>query len=109
MADLTVQKADLDGLALNYVAADALGDTFTNDGETVLAIKNDGAASITATIESVKPCSYGFDHDVTVTVGVGEEKICGPFSVARFNDSNKKVSVSYTDVTSVSVAAMQVK
>jgi hypothetical protein len=106
MADLTIQKIDQTGIAPSFVAADAGGDTFSNDGRTFLHVKNGGGSAITVTIDSVAPCNYGFDHDLQVTVNAGAEQIIGPFEPKRFN-TDGKVSVSYSDVTSVTVAAFR--
>lgn len=106
MADLTIQKINQTGIAPSFVAASSVGDTFANDGKTFLHVKNGGASPITVTIDSVAPCNYGFDHDVQVTVGAGAEQIIGPFETYRFN-TDGKVSVSYSGVTSVTVAAFR--
>lgn len=109
MADLTVQQVTTAGVAPTFAPADVAGDSFTNDGRTFLHVKNGGASSIDVTIDSVEPCNYGYDHDQVVTVAAGEEKLIGPFSVSRYNDKTTgKVSVSYSDVTSVTVAAIKV-
>lgn len=106
MALLNVQKASLTGLAPAFVAASAGGDSFVNDGKTVLHVKNGGASEITVTINSQQPCNYGFDHDVVVAVPAGGERIIGPFRQDRFNDANGQVAVTYSAVTSVTVAAI---
>jgi hypothetical protein len=103
MAQLTVQKATLTGLAPTYAAADVAGDTFPNNGATALHVKNGGAAAITVTIDSATPCSYGFDHDIAVSVPAGAERIIGPLSQSRFGTT---ASAAYSAVTSVTVAAV---
>lgn len=107
MAELTVQQLNLTGLVPSFSAADVAGDTFTNSGRTYLHIKNGGAAGVTVTIDSQQPCNYGFDHDVDVSIDAGAEKLIGPFSKSRFNDDNGKVNVAYSDVTNVTVAAIE--
>lgn len=107
MATLNVQTVSLLGLTPSFVAASAGGDEFVNSGRVMLHIKNGGASQITATINSQTPCSYGFDHDVVVSVPASSELVVGPFPKARFNDSNGKVQITYNDVTSVTVAAIE--
>jgi hypothetical protein len=107
VADLTVQNISLDGVSPTFSAADSAGDTFVNGGKTYLHVKNGDTASHTVTINSIKPCNYGFDHDASVSVAAGGEELIGPFHSVRFNDQNKKVNVSYDAVTSVTVAAIQ--
>lgn len=108
MANLYVQRATLTGLSPSYTAADPAGDEFANSGRAVLHVKNGGAASIDVTINSEAPCDYGYDHDVVVAVPAGAERIIGPFPKQRFNDPLSKVHVSYSAVTSVTVAVLEV-
>lgn len=103
MAKLTVQNASLNGLDPDFENAAAGGDTFENDGSTVLHVKNGGGASIDVTVNSETKCNFGFDHDVTVSVPAGGERIIGPFPRNRFGSPT---SISYSDVTSVTIAAL---
>lgn len=105
MATLAVQVSSAGGLAPTYAAASAGGDDFPNTGREFLHVKNGSAASINATINSAQLCNYGFDHDVVVAVPAGGERIIGPFVPSRFGLS---VGVTYSAVTSVTVAAVQV-
>lgn len=104
---ISVQKPGLGGVVT--FAAAAATDTFPNDGNTVLIVKNDSAADITVTIDSARPCNYGFDHDVSVTVPAGGERVIGPFPRNRFNDNNSQVAVSFSDTLSVTVAAVSLE
>lgn len=106
MATLTVQEITLSSLTPSYASADAGGDEFSNTGRTFLHIINDGASSITATIDSRTNCSQGFDHNIEVTVGASSEKMVGPFKPGRFNDDNGITDITYSAVTSVTVAAI---
>lgn len=108
MATLNIYRVDLDGGKPTFVPADAAGDSFVNSGRTFLIVRNGGTAAINVTVNSQKPCNYGFDHDVVVSVAAGAEEWIGPFPKERFNDSNGRVQVSYSDVTSVTVAAVEV-
>lgn len=107
MAELTVQKVLLGGLDPVYSAADVLGDTFANDGKLFLHVKNGDASPKTVTIDSVAQCSHGFDHDIAVTIPASDEKLIGPFPAYRFNDANGKVKVTYSAITSVTVATFK--
>lgn len=109
MANLTVQKPTLaTGINPTMAAAAAGGDTFTNDGRTLLYIKNGHTASITVTIDSRKPCDQGFDHNIVITVAAGAAIQVGPFPTPRFNDPSNKVAVTYSLVTALTVAAVSV-
>lgn len=108
MAVLTVQDTAVTGLATSFPAASGGGDSFPNDGMTYLHVKNGGGAAITVTIDSQAQCSFGFDHNQEVTVDPGAEgKRIGPFKPIRWNDTNGRVNVTYSGVTSVTVAAIR--
>lgn len=108
MAVLTVQKVAQSGLAPSFGAAASGGDEFANGGRTMLHVKNGGGASITVTITSVKQCDQGSTHNVQVSVPAGGERVIGPFDPTRFNNSSGRVAVSYSAVTSVTVAALEI-
>jgi hypothetical protein len=108
MTILNVLRVNQNGANPAFVAASSTGDEFPNDGKTMFHVKNSGAASITITVNSSQPCNYGFDHDHTVTVPNGGERMIGPFDRTRFNNSVGNVEVSYSAVTSVTVAAISI-
>lgn len=108
LAVLNVQKITKDGIVPVFSAADAAGDEFANSGRTFLHVRNGGAAQVTVTVDSVKLCDQGFDHDVTVAVPAGGERLIGPFEPGRFNNSSSRVRVTYSAVASVTVAALEV-
>lgn len=107
MAQLTVQAASVNGLTPTYVAASAGGDTFSNQGTAYLFVKNGGATSINVVLDSQAKCNHGFDHDLTIAVPAGEEKLIGPIDPSRFNDPTGLVHATYSDVTSVTVAVVR--
>ena len=108
MALLTVQSISGEGVSPTFRAATASGDTFPNDGRTMLHIKNGGTAAVTVTFDSVEKCNFGFDHDLTVSIPASGERIVGPFDPARFNNKvNGLVSVTYSGVTTVTVSALR--
>lgn len=107
MAQLTVQKIAQTGITPTYGAAASGGDTFKNSGKTFLIVKNGGASPINVTINSLKPCDQGFDHDLVIAVPNASEKWIGPLKPDRFNDGNDLVGVTYSAVTSVTVAAVE--
>ncbi|MFD2704239.1 hypothetical protein [Salibacterium lacus] len=106
MAQLSVQKLSLSGISPSFTAAASGGDTFKNYGKTILHVKNDGSSEVTVTVAS-NPCEYGENHDVEVSIPAGEERQIGNFDQNRFNDDGYLVSVSYSSVSSVTVAAIQ--
>lgn len=106
MANLTVETFLVAGINPTFVAASAGGDTFVNNGTTYLFVKNSGGSPIDVTVDSVAQCNYGFDHNLTVSVAAGTTQKIGPLSPNRFNDITSKVAVSYSAVTSVTVATL---
>jgi len=108
MANITVQQLSQLGVDPNFIAADVAGDTPSNDGRTVVHVKNDGSSPIDVTIDSVEKCNQGFDHNLTVSIPAGDEKIIGPFDIKRFNNENSRLNISYSAVTSVTVAAYRI-
>lgn len=109
MATLTVYQTDLDGVTPTYVAANAGGDEFANDGRTMLHVKNGDGSPHTVTVNSRVNCNQGYDHDSVTTVSAGGEAMIGPFNLTRFNDqSTGRASITYDGVTSVTIAAIKV-
>ncbi|MBP2232565.1 hypothetical protein J2847_005894 [Azospirillum agricola] len=110
MAHITAQTTSEAGAALTYSAAGSSGDSFTNTGKELLHIKNGAGSPVTLTIKSrnATPSPDGFGPvskpDRTVTVPAGGDRIVGPFPLKAFNDSNSRVSMTYSSATSVSAA-----
>ncbi len=92
MAELTINKGTLTGLdPTSYlVAAASGGDQFKNNGRIIFHAKNSDVAATNVTIGAVK--------DVTVSV---------PAS-GRFNDTDGRVKVTYSSVTSLTVGVIEV-
>ena len=80
--------------------------TFMNSGREIVIVKNGGATDITATVDSVRPCSYGYDHDIEVSVEKGKETWFGPFDPARFNTVAGEAKVTFSSDTNVTVAVV---
>jgi hypothetical protein len=107
MALLTVQKSKANtALVTAYGTAAAGGDTFANDGATSLYVKNGGASVCNVTIASPVKCSHGSNHDVIVAVAAGQTIQIGPFPQNRFNNDTGLITVTYSQVTTVTVAAV---
>jgi hypothetical protein len=108
VATYVVYPIALSGDSKAYVTP-ANGDVFPNDGKTFLHVKNANAGTCTVTVNSIKPCDQGQDHDnvVVVAATTGDEMI-GPFPQDRFNDASGNVTVtSYSVTATVSVVAMR--
>lgn len=109
MARLTVQNIVRTGLVPSYDAADVGGDSFPNDGQVLYHVKNGGGASVDVTFTSrVASAAPGTQvSDRVVSVGAGAEAMIGPWTPGSFNDSTGDVTVAYSAVTSVTVAAIK--
>ena len=107
MATLTVQDIVLTGLNPSYDSAVAGGDEFANDGKTFIHVKNTHGSAWIVTVDSVAPCSQGYDHNAVVSIPASGERMIGPFDKHRFDDAEGKVQITYNGVTSLSIAAIR--
>lgn len=108
MALLTVQEISRSGLGPTYASAAGGGDTFANDGRTMVHIKNGGGAPITLTAVTPLVVDGLAVADLTVTVTNGQERMVGPFPVGTFNDpATGQVALTYSGVTSVTVGVFR--
>ena len=108
MALLGVDLVELEGIEPDFTAADADGDEFPNTGRVIFIVDNGSGSPITVSFTEQRPCNYNHDVPVEVSVPAGDKLWFGPFSPARFNDDNGRVHVGYSDVTTVTVAAVGV-
>lgn len=106
MATLAVQDISTAGLEATYASAAGGGDQFSNDGKTLLHVKNGSGGDITVTIASQVACSQGSTHNTAVVVTAGEERFIGPFDPARYNDANGMTQLTYSGVTSLTIRPM---
>lgn len=114
MAALTVTSLALTGLADIDGALESAaggGDTFTYSPRTALIIFNGDCSAKTVTIsaQTSSTTASGFGSvskaDYTIVVAAGDYAIT-PFMEQVFNNSSGNVEVTYSAVTSVSVAAI---
>lgn len=108
MATLTVQTTPITGAAdLTMASAAGGGDEFVNDGKTFFVINNGGGAQITVTFATPQTVEGLAVADGALTVDAGEIGMAGPFPTRTFNDSDGKAQITYSAVTSVTVAAVR--
>lgn len=108
MAALTVKTTDRSSGSSssattdNAVSAAGGGDTFTNNGATLLYIRNAGGSGITLTMAITATYDGQASTNKTATVDAGETLILGPFDVGVYGST---VTLTYSAVTSVTVLA----
>lgn len=108
MATLSVVTSSRDGVAFAPAAAAGGGDAFANDGKVALYVDNGGANSINVTFATEVTVDGLTLPDRVVAVANGVAKLIGPFPTTTYNDANGLVQVTYSEVTSVTVAPIKV-
>lgn len=106
MATLTVQNAKRAANAITYASAAEAGDDFVNTGSQGVLITNGSGAPITVTVTTTATVDSLAVADLEVTVPNGETHLIGPFPKEYYNDGDNKVSIGYSDHTSVEVAVI---
>ena len=116
MAVLTVQNVIEAGLNTTYASAAGGGDRCANptDRRTFLHVKNGGGGDITVTVTSTQSTLASLKEwgvltraNIAVVVTAGEERMIGPFGDI-FNDSAGRIAITYSGVSSVTIAAIRV-
>jgi len=105
---LAVQSCAITGLLPLYTAANALGHSVANNGETFLHVKNGDASDITVTLVSI-PDPWGRTGDKVITVSAASEKMIGPIPPLLFNQADGTVNVDFSAVTSVTLTAVKLR
>ena len=105
---LATQLIAISGLETAYTAANADGHSVANNGEMFLHVKNAAVADITVTLVSVAD-PWGRTGDREVTVTAEEERMIGPIPPLLFNQADGTVSVNFSAVTTVTVAAIRLR
>jgi hypothetical protein len=102
------QSVDRDGMAIEFDAAAAGGDTAPADDQNVLLIRNGGTAAITATLATPRDVQGLAIENLAVLVAVGAIAAVrlGPRNV--FGDVDGVASWTYDGVTSVDVAVIKI-
>lgn len=94
----------ISGLVLTALtAADAAGNYFENDGNTLFVVTNGAGAPQTVTIASQVQCNQGSTHNIVQAIPAGETWLFAGLTPARFSDSAGDVQVTYSAVVSLTV------
>lgn len=109
MATLTVQQVVNTGATPSTASAAGGGDKCAPGDNTWIEVTNGGGSSINVTVNSQTPSNYGTDEDLVVAVGAGVTKRIGPLPANRFAAADDGlVAITYSGVTSVTVAAWKI-
>ncbi len=89
-------------------AADATGNNWVNTGVERLYVKNASVGSITmthvlgtnGTVDGLTPTAR------TTVITTGQSIILGPWPVAQYNDANSRMNVTWSGVTTLTVAVI---
>lgn len=107
MALLTPQSSAVTGTNLTMSAAAGGGDTIVGGSTTYLLVRNGDASPKTVTI--VRPgTTYGTaDPDISLAVPASGIAIFGPIPSEFADPADGQVDITYSAVTSVTVAAVR--
>jgi len=112
MATIVAQAVSESGITPVYTATEVGGDLVDNGGNTFLHFINAGESTITITvaaqITSVENEMYGdlTKANATLSLEAGVDGFIGPFTTGAYNDTNNQISITYSSVTSLTVAAL---
>ena len=115
VTSITVQNASDGGVNYTMQSA-ALTMSFANDGKTFLVITNGdtGTPTCTITVQNTAPQVQGFNpitlSNKVVTLPAtgtnGGRMIIGPFGQSQYSDSSGLVQITFSTITSMTVAAI---
>ena len=106
MATLTVTTPAITGTTLTPVAAAGGGDVFPNDGGKELYINNASGSSINLTITPGGTPGGLTLSPIVIAIPTGTIKLIGYFPPGYFNNASGQVALTYSAVTSVTVAVL---
>ena len=104
---LTVQNINRAGIAPALIAAASGGNWFPNSGRTFVQVRNGSAAAITVTLNSIRACDQGFDHDEPISIPAGADRLIGPFPPGRWDNAEQHTTITYSAVTTVTVGVFE--
>ena len=98
-----------DMTSYTLTAASASGNSWDNStGQVFLWVANFSGGNVTVTVAETRTCSFGHTaQDFTGVVPNNFRLALGPFDIMRFNDSSRKATATFSDTTSVTIAAVQ--
>jgi hypothetical protein len=113
MAETTITPTTIDTTGVDQpaalVAANADGSKFANTGNEFIMVENGGGGDITVTVVTQDACSLGGTtvHNIAKIVSAGAGASFGPFPKANYNDTAGDAHITFSGVTSVTVAVFK--
>jgi hypothetical protein len=108
MATLLTVQTDM--AAPTFASCDNSGNSFDNSsGQVYFWVENGTGGSITVTVAEKRTCNFGHTaQDFVAIILDGATTAYGPFDLLRFNDSSRRVNVTYSNgPSSLKVAAVE--
>lgn len=108
MAALSKQSIRRTGTNPSYSACSAGGDSVVPSDRTFLHVKNASAGSLTVTVVATKvPATDMTVTNLSVAVPAGGERMIGPITAPEFVDATGNAQITYSGVTSLTIAALE--
>mgnify|MGYP005817447081 CR=1 FL=1 len=104
---LAPQQVTRQGLTPVFSPADSLGLSVANDGRVMLEVKNGSISPINVTIQTPGSVDGLAIAELVVQVAASGDKMIGPFPPGIYNQPDGSVYVDFSNVTSVTVAALR--
>ena len=114
MAILAAQQITQTGLKPVYTAATLAGDIIINTGIQYFHVKNGSGVSVTLSVIPVVTTVIDpllgvlVKETASLTLAAGEAGFLGPFETNAFNNASGQLTINYTSVTTVTVAALYI-
>lgn len=110
MALLAITQINRAGVLSSVAGAAATattGDTFPNDGNTVLEVNNGSASPINVTITPTATVDGQIPASKVIAVPATTRALIGPFAPSLYNDTNSLVTFVCSAVATVTVKALR--
>lgn len=105
MATLTVQSIAETGTTVTFAAVSA-SDTWANNGNSYLRVKNANGAICTVTVAATSACNQGYTHNKVVAVpATTGDMVMGPFPKLRFG-TTPVITYSVTATVTIAVVTL---
>jgi hypothetical protein len=107
LAITPINRAGVNSGTAGTACTATTGDTFPNDGNTVLEVNNGSGASITVTITPTATVDGSIPAAKVITIPTLTRSLIGPFDPKLYNDTNSLVTFICSAVTTVTAKALR--